>query len=120
VRHFASKHGRSVAIGFASAGLAHFSVSIFIWFSVIYGGMFGRLGWPHILGQCASALVLFAAFFIALWLAWRGVKVSITIMFVAFFLAVTCFVFDVSHHRYQIAAWNTDGVSHMYLTWWWY
>ena len=120
-RQFASKHGRLIALGCASVGLAHFTISIFFWLAYAFSGFFGRLGWDYILSRSASAYFLFTAFFVALALAWRGVRASVGVMFLAGFIAVACFAFDISHHRYQVRGWEIGGkYTYSYLTWWLY
>jgi hypothetical protein len=116
-----TKIGRMIALTVAGIGAAHFILSVTFWLLTIMSGAFGRMSWIQIAGQAASAFFLGLAFLFALMLAWRRVRLSAIMLILTCLISVACFLFDVSHHRYQIQEWNADnGCSHVYITWWWY
>jgi hypothetical protein len=117
--HFSSRRSRLIALIIAGAGLAHFALSILLWGFVAAMGYFARSDWTRIW----SAIVLLAAFIMALLFAWRGLRISRVLMLAAFILAAVCFSYDLGHQRYQFRWWLAEGdymYDYTYLTWWWY
>jgi hypothetical protein len=112
-----------IAMALAGVGLAHFYVSILFWILIVVPSVRRAtvVDWSRLLGPSASAALLFCVFLLALCLAWKGLRISRTLILGGLLAAAASFWYDIGHHRYQMHAWRDDGIHECsYATWWWY
>ncbi len=120
-RQLKSNGVRVITAVLATLGATHFAGSVFLWLVGLWAGYkLGSLDWVYFSRHAGPAVLLFGAFVTGIVLAWRSRALAVPVTIASIVTAVLCFIYDTSHHHYQIQSNDGSGCKHSYVTWYWY
>ncbi|OGV95200.1 MAG: hypothetical protein A3K19_34050 [Lentisphaerae bacterium RIFOXYB12_FULL_65_16] len=113
--------GARIVLALSIMLLFNFFVSLIAWGRHVAGGVYVSV--PYLLGHAGTCVLLFAASFATVMIAFKRSRIAVALLLVVVLAAGLSFCYDINHGRWQYATGlfsPTGTPTAQYCTWWWY